>query len=297
MSNDEIGFLMRNKANNYRELSGLEKFKQNAISKLQNLSLYRLNPMFDQWRCSGDDYSIHIDFPVINFPVPKDAEPTTWTAWSKERFVVERSDKQTKYRIHRLFDVPFYIRMFIDAARESFKYSIVFVSDGLHNELRVYVYPRNKHLKSKSEDLLTIAERLLGVVKKAKKQKVEYICRNYSFKAALDEILTLSKQPIDTNLSYCLACGDVTKRGNKFCESGSVHNSKTRVYCRDNFHNWLRRRLEITGGIEKERKEVERLYEELQHILQEKPFSAFDVLKSNHSELYDERRRGPKKRG
>jgi len=220
-------------------------------------------------------------------PAPaKDKELTTWTAWSKHRIVIEHLVVQSRYNILRLGEAPFYIRIFCKAARESFRSSIVFIVDGLPHELRVSVYPQRKYKMSKSEGLIKIAEHLLGSVDKKTQKRVKYICHNNTFKSVLDEILDLSKQPSNTDLSYCLACGADVKKEDRFCNGN----------CRDKFHNWLRRRLGLIGGLKDEREERELLYEELQNMIREFPFSAFEPFRGKHRDLYDERRRGPKKR-
>jgi len=136
-------------------------------------------------------------------------------------------------------------------------------------------------------NLSEIARRLLSKVNKDMKERVEFICRSYTFKSALDEILKLSKQPIQAEFSYCMACGAEVAKEKRFCNGN----------CRDRFHNWLRRRRGLIDGLEDELEERERLYEELQNMIREFPFSAFETFQKKHRDLYDERRRGPKKKG
>jgi len=307
---------MGNKTNIINELTQFEGFREKVIAKLQNYSLQKLNPIFAGGGAFFDyDERIDVIYPNMDvkiFPAlhpsstliqpeylstpTEDRELTTWTAWSKHIIVIERSYTQSRYNIHELETVPFYIRLFCDAARESFKSSIVFIVDGLPSELRVSVYPQRKYKKSKVEDLILIARRLIDYTDEETKQRVELICLSDKFECAVDKILKLSKQPINTNLSCCLACGARIKKESKFCNSKNIHGKKNPGNCRDKFHNWLRRRLGIKG-IEGEREERERLYQELQDTIRtDGPFNAFDTFQDKHRELYDERHRGPKKR-
>ena len=307
---------MEKKTNEDGKITQFEEFKEKLILKLQNYSLQKLNPIFEKAAFHDYEQRIHVTFPILDvkifpalhpfstlaqpeyLPAPaKDKELISWTAWSKHSIVIEHLVMQSRYEILQLEDVPFYIRLFCDAAKESFKSSIVFVADGLPSEFGVSVYPQRNYKRSKSEDLMIIAGHLLGKVDDKETQKrVKYICRNHPFRKVLDEILKLSKQPIQAELSYCLACGAEVAKEEMFCNSREVHGTKNPGNCRDKFHNWLRRRLGI-GSLAAEREARESFYRDLQDIIIMTPLSAFETFQDKHRDLYDERPRGPKKRG
>ncbi len=315
--------------NGRSELGDFKKFQENVIKNLRNSQLHRVNPIFTSGRYSLKSCGTDSEIFGVTSPNITTSEGSTinlaflpdegvheedmakyegvgfyyWIALLKEGIIVEQEyilvdykialEKETK--IHRLEQAPFHVRLFCDVAKESLERPLVFIDDRLPLGLLVDVFTRYDYKRKKESNLSEIARRLLSKVNKDMKKRVEFICRNYTFKSALDEILKLSKQPIQAEFSYCLACGTEVAKEEMFCNSREVHGTKNPGNCRDKFHNWLRRRLGI-GSLAAEREERELLYEELQNMIREVPFSAFETFQGKHRDLYDERRRGPKKR-
>ena len=314
-------------------LGGFQEYQDKVFANLRNYQLHRINPIFTSARYSlkfyGTDREI---FNVISSDITTSEGNTFslaflpdggvhkedmakyegvafyyWIALLKEGIIVKQQyilvdskieeieEKETK--IHRLEEAPFYVRLFCDAAKEFLERPLVFIEDRLPLGLLVDVFTRYDYKRKKESNLREIARRLLGKVNKDMKQRVEFICCNYKFKNALWEILKLSKQPINIDgFSYCLACGTQVAKEDRFCNSQEIHGRENPGNCRDKFHNWLRRRLDLIDGLEDEREERERLYRELQDMIRENPFSNFETFQDKHQDLYSKRRRGPKKK-
>ena len=317
------------KSNEDSGLKQFKKFMKNVILKLQNYQLKRINPIFKTARYSvrscGTDRNI---FDVIN-PDSTTSKGSTiqlkflpdggvheedlakheghefcyWIALLKEGVMVKQDyilvdnkiALETDTKILRLEQAPFYVGLFCEAAKESLQRPLVFIDDRLPLGLLVDVYTRYDYKNNKESNLREIAERLFHKVNKNTKHLVEYECRNRNFKDALLEILKLSKQCFNVDFSYCLACGTQVAVKKMFCNSQKTHDRTNSGNCRDKFHNWLRRRLNISG-LEKECIKRDRLYEELQKMISNNPFSAFDTFRDKHPELYNKRRTGPKKK-
>ena len=303
------------------DLEDFENFRVKVITQLQNYKLSKINPIFDITKNNFSNYNHRIDitYPILDIKInptfhpsstlnqprylsapTEDKELTTWTAYLKKgnRFIViAHLTTQSKYEIYDPETTPFYIRLLLDAAMESFKSSIVFISDRLPYELRVSIYPRREYKKSKQEDLLWLAEQLLSKINKPIEKKVKRIS-GYPFNKAAYEILKLSGQPIKNNISFCLACGTRLKgKEKKFCKSNEVPKIENPGNCRDKFHNWLRRRLGAKDLTEEHRLR-DHYYQELQDTIRMEGAyeGVFVIFRRDHPELYEARRPGPKKK-
>lgn len=321
---------MNIKISDISELKDYEKFLEEVKSNLQYFNLKRINPIFTPVRyfvksCGTDSdifdatnpdsttsegRTINLRFLPDGGVHVEDLEELQghnfcyWIALLKEGIIVKQEYMlvdnkialETETKILRLEQAPFYVGLFCDAAMGSLPQPLVFIDDRLPLGLLVDVFTRYDYKRKKESNLSEIASRLLGKINKDMKQRVEYICRNYKFNDALWEILNLSKQSINIDFSYCLACGIRVAKKDRFCNSRETHGRANPGNCRDKFHNWLRRRLGLIGGLEDEHEERERLYEDLQKMISNNPFSDFETFRQRHRDLYTERPRGPKKR-
>lgn len=190
-------------------------------------------------------------------------------------------------------NIPIYIRAFCEVIKKSFRNAIVQIVDQLPYEFFVTIYPPAEREVS----LKQLAAWTIRPMDRDTKEKIEGIIKNTkkSFKEALEEIIKHSGMALKSNFSYCLACGDLVDKGKKFCnakekfEERSKKNFKgNKDNCLNKFNYWLKARLGVESTEENGQKRKE-LYNELQQLVGQSPFTAYEKLKSRHPKLYNAR--------
>lgn len=202
-------------------------------------------------------------------------------------------------KIFQSMQIPVYIKTFMDAAKKTFKKSIILISEMLpFNSFSIWIYTNFDSKKQNTEALEMIASYAIESDEENIEDKIKEIIENdkKSFYRKLDEVLNLNSESTEQpDYSYCLCCGYRINYKSKFCNGDDKENSEIleRDNCLHKFKYWIKFRLEITDN-KVSFKLREKYYNEMSMLVAKYRFSAYEIFQENNTQLFKTKKRGRK---